>query len=146
MGSRKAIAGGELCVFRQLLKTMRIQGIGTDFYGKTKYNPADKSYITTKWFVVFLLPIVPLKSYRVIKGPGYETSRVVVFSNEQLYKILEEISLKKNIAQILLTYSMVYGGLGIFVFSIFLTMANPFFIFAPVIMVIIFLIKLLISK
>jgi len=125
---------------------MRIQGIGTDFYGKREYNKVNKSYITTKWFVLFLLPIIPLKSYRIVKELGYEKSYIIAFSNMQHYKVLEEVPLRQNIAQILLTYSMVYGGLGVFIVSIFLTTVNPFFIFVPVIMVIVFLIKLLVSK
>ena len=122
---------------------MRIQGIGTDFYGKTGYNPMDKSYITTKWFVFFLLPIVPLKSYRVIKQAGYGKSYIVAFSNIQHYRIIEEIPIKQNIKQILLIYLTTYGGLGVFIFSIFLTTLNPFFIFLPVVITIIFLIKFL---
>jgi len=43
-----------------------INGIGTTFYGKCKFNP-DDSYITTKWVVLVFIPIVPLASYRFIE-------------------------------------------------------------------------------
>ena len=122
---------------------MRFQGIGTDFYGKKSYSPIDKSYITTKWFVFFLLPIIPLKSYRLIKDFGYEISYIVALSSFQSYKILKEIPLKENVKQILFTYLLVYGGLGLFILSVYLTPIYPLFIFVPVVMVIIFLVRYL---
>jgi hypothetical protein len=45
----------------------RFNGIGTTIYGKREVDPADGSYITTKWFTVLFFPLVPLGSYRVIK-------------------------------------------------------------------------------
>ncbi len=43
-------------------------GIGTRIYGKRDVNPADNSYIVTKWFTLLYFPIIPLGSYRVIKA------------------------------------------------------------------------------
>ncbi|MBI3730957.1 MAG: hypothetical protein HY254_21825 [Burkholderiales bacterium] len=43
-----------------------INGIGTTFYGKCKFN-ADHSFITTKWVVLVFIPIIPLASYRFIE-------------------------------------------------------------------------------
>jgi len=119
---------------------MRFQGIGTDFYGKRNYNPRDKSYITTKWWVFFLLPILPLKSYRVIKGYESEKFYGIAFSGIQQYKILEEIPLKKNQRQILFTYLSTYGGLGLLLSSIYLSFTYPLMILVPVGLVIVFLI------
>jgi hypothetical protein len=42
-------------------------GIGTTVYGKRDLNPADGSYIVTKWFTLVYFPVIPLGSYRVIK-------------------------------------------------------------------------------
>jgi hypothetical protein len=42
-----------------------INGIGTTFYGSRDADPATQSYITTHWFVVLMLPILPLACYRV---------------------------------------------------------------------------------
>lgn len=39
-------------------------GIGTTLYGKKDEHP-DGSYIATLWFVVLLLPVRPLGSYRI---------------------------------------------------------------------------------
>ncbi len=47
----------------------RINGCGTGFYGR--HEPAaDGSYMTTNFFCVCYLPILPLCSYRVIPNPG----------------------------------------------------------------------------
>lgn len=44
-----------------------LNGIGINLYGKREVDP-DGSYIATKWFIFFLLPIFPLGSYRVWRG------------------------------------------------------------------------------
>ena len=40
-------------------------GIGTIFYGCSDLRD-DGSYIATKWFVIFFIPIFPLGSFRVL--------------------------------------------------------------------------------
>lgn len=41
-----------------------VNGLGTSYYG---HRPlADGSVITTKWFIFFFVPIVPLGSFRVL--------------------------------------------------------------------------------
>jgi len=40
-------------------------GIGTKLYGYDNFDPETKSYISTKWFMIFYIPIFPLASYRV---------------------------------------------------------------------------------
>jgi hypothetical protein len=45
----------------------RFNGIGTTIYGKRDLDPADGSYIVTKWFTFIYFPVIPLGSYRVIK-------------------------------------------------------------------------------
>jgi len=42
-------------------------GNGEGFYGKKNIRE-DGSYVTTKWFMILLIPIVPLGTYRVWKG------------------------------------------------------------------------------
>ena len=46
--------------------TFDIGGIGTIFYG-ARWRP-DGTHITTKWFIFVYVPIVPIRSVRVIKG------------------------------------------------------------------------------
>ncbi|MFZ6755697.1 hypothetical protein ACO0K9_00630 [Undibacterium sp. Ji50W] len=52
--------------FAHIIMARTINGIGTTFYGKCKFN-ADDSFITTKWVVLVFIPIVPLASYRFIE-------------------------------------------------------------------------------
>jgi hypothetical protein len=43
-----------------------VNGIGSTLYGKS--DPRDDgSYVTTEWFTVFFVPILPVCSYRVIR-------------------------------------------------------------------------------
>jgi hypothetical protein len=44
--------------------TFHWNGIGTIYYGERDYHP-DRSYITTKWFIIFCIPIFPFLSRRV---------------------------------------------------------------------------------
>lgn len=50
--------------------TSSSRGIGTTFYGECDYHQ-DGSYITTKWFIFFQVPVFPISSHRVrYEGPG----------------------------------------------------------------------------
>lgn len=45
-------------------------GFGTGIYGKRDFSP-DGSFVTTQWIILFWLPIIPIKSMRVLPlGPG----------------------------------------------------------------------------
>jgi len=47
-----------------------LNGIGTTFYGQRDFRE-DGTYITTEWFAVCHVPIIPLRSLRVrFQGPG----------------------------------------------------------------------------
>lgn len=85
-------------------KDMRtINGIGTTLYGKSDFDPTDKSYISTKWYVFLGLPIIPLRSYRVtLKGD----TKTVFFGTNTDYQMLD-VPIK--ISQIIKTYILVYG-------------------------------------
>ena len=115
---------------------MTFLGVGTKFYGKSKYNLEDKSYITTKWFSLNLIPLFPIKSYRIIKEPKPKGNffRFTIVSedfgfgikdNFKQFKILEEIPLKNNIKQFLITYIFYYGGMGLCILSYFLIPVIP---------------------
>jgi hypothetical protein len=39
-------------------------GIGTKYYGSRDFSE-DGSYITTEWFIILFVPVVPLRSFRV---------------------------------------------------------------------------------
>jgi len=45
-----------------------VNGFGTKYYGQRDFRP-DGSYVTTKFFCLAFLPIIPLHSVRVIPDP-----------------------------------------------------------------------------
>ncbi len=95
-----------------------INGIGTTLYGKREVNFLDNSYIATKWFIVFFLPIYPLESYRVINV------KRKFFSRQPATYQMTKVSLHKK--QIINTYLAVWGTLIvlIIIFSIWLSYQN----------------------
>ncbi len=111
-------------------------GFGTTFYGKKYFNPIDKSYITIKWVIFGLLPIIPLKAYRIIRGET-KGSIGIVFSATTHYKILGEVPLKLNLDLILSTYFKIYGGL----VSFLLGFEHPIFFLIPIVLAIRFIIS-----
>jgi hypothetical protein len=79
-------------------------GSGTGLYGKSGYDPKDGSYISTKWFMIMLIPILPLGSYRVIKERSADAllpGGITWYSKKTLYK-MQKVSLHWR--QILITY------------------------------------------
>jgi hypothetical protein len=76
---------------------LSINGFGTTFYGRRLRRP-DGSYVTTKWFILAFLPILPLESAR-LKDSRRGFSR-------QEYEALEDIGL--DWVQVLNTYVYVY--------------------------------------
>jgi lipopolysaccharide export LptBFGC system permease protein LptF len=41
-----------------------VNGIGTTYYGASDRQP-DGSFVTTEWFILFSVPLIPLRSVRV---------------------------------------------------------------------------------
>jgi hypothetical protein len=75
-------------------------GIGSTYYG-TKDRYPDGSFITTEWFILLYLPIIPIRSMRVIFGGR----RGGLFSTSMSYIVVEEIKLDWQ--QVLSTYFVV---------------------------------------
>lgn len=71
-------------------------GIGWTLYGKDQVG-SDGSYITTKWFIFFFLPLIPLGSYRVLVGES-EPTALGVRTSYQMVKV------EFNTKQVLKTY------------------------------------------
>ncbi len=113
-----------------------LQGIGTTFYGKKYFNPADKSYITVKWFVFLLLPIMPLNAYRVIKGET-KSRFIGILSSSTNYQILGEVPLKRNLDLILFTYLRAYS---ILISSFLGLLENPIWFLVPIIFIVKFIV------
>lgn len=83
-----------------------INGIGTTFYGQRDFR-ADGSYVTTEWFVILYLPVVPIKSLRIAETN--DRTNAVIYSSES-YHVLGQVPL--SAIQVLSTYlfTMVYVG------------------------------------
>ena len=80
-----------------------LNGIGTTLYGKRDIESND-SYVATKWFTIFLLPIVPLGSYRVWRGETKATFFLPGASTE--YKMTK---VELSWGQVFNTYFIIYG-------------------------------------
>ena len=111
-------------------------GFGTAFYGKKSINRLDKSFITIKWIIFGLLPIVPLKIYRVIRGETKGNISIVISATTS-YEIIENPPLKENINFILFTYFKIYGG----IISLYLAFKYPILFLVPLALIIIFFIE-----
>ena len=72
-------------------------GIGTTYYGAKDRYP-DKSFATTEWFVVLSVPLIPIRSLRVMlieKSTGFRRS-------SQRYLIIQKLPL--DFQQVFATY------------------------------------------
>lgn len=47
-----------------------LNGFGCRTYGRTDYDPATQSYLTTYYVTAFFIPIFPIRRYRVKDAPG----------------------------------------------------------------------------
>ncbi|MCA0241160.1 MAG: hypothetical protein LCI02_09865 [Proteobacteria bacterium] len=80
-------------------------GIGTTFYGQCAFEQ-DGSFITTKWFVLFFFPCVPMGSLRVQQ---LESKGIPFLSRSTGYNVIEQ--LPTHWPQVLRTWGFVlfYG-------------------------------------
>jgi hypothetical protein len=56
------------------------RGFGTTFYGH-KDAGEDGSYVTTEWFVIMYLPIIPVRSLRVL--PQRPSTNLLVYRSQR---------------------------------------------------------------
>ena len=54
-------------------------GIGTTYYGKRDIYP-DSSFVTTEWLVFVYLPLLPIRSLRVL--PTGQSTHIVVYNSQ----------------------------------------------------------------
>ena len=98
-----------------------INAIGTKHVGKancvTDEGNQEEDFDTTLWFVFLLLPIFPIKSYRIRQKQWFLRKELssdgVSLTHRHAFHIIKKYSL--NWKQILKTYILVYGGIVIFV-------------------------------
>lgn len=82
-----------------------INGIGTKLCGKKKIA-SDSSYQATKWFVIFFMPIIPLKTFRVLEIPKYN-----LLGEDDQSKEYKMLPIKLDIIQIIETFLSYWCGL-----------------------------------
>lgn len=87
-------------------------GLGTSLYGKRDIR-ADGSHVTTEWFVIFFIPIIPLQSMRVLYT---DNNKYYGFYSSNEYKVVEYLSI--SISQVINTY-LYLGSYIIFVYLFF---------------------------
>ncbi len=68
-------------------------GCGTGFFGATDRN-TDGSFLTTEWFGIFLIPLVPIQSYRVSFAGSSTSFSGAVRSQTKQYYIYSKEKLK----------------------------------------------------
>src|SRR3989344_9618968 len=89
----------------QNLGTRSSNGSGEGFYGKREVRE-DGSYVTTKWFMILLIPIIPLGTYRVWRGESTQSFFAGLYSGVSQSTQVRLERLKLNWAQIFLTYAV----------------------------------------
>ena len=82
-----------------------INGIGTKLCGEKKIA-SDGSYQATKWFVIFFMPIIPLKTFRVLEIPKYN-----LLGEDDQSKEYKMLPIKLDIIQIIETFLSYWCGL-----------------------------------
>jgi hypothetical protein len=93
-----------------------INGFGTKLYGKSNVNEVDNSYITTKFFVLFFIPIFPMGSYRVIKGKEEQSGSFTLREYQIGYQMKK---VQSNIPQIIKIYLFAYLLIALLFWSLF---------------------------
>ena len=64
-------------------------GIGTAFYGQRDFR-SDRTYLTTEWFVLIGIPIIPLRSLRVRYQGPCEHHWYLGFGSSDRYLVYEK--------------------------------------------------------
>jgi hypothetical protein len=82
-------------------------GIGTEYHGKREVN-TDGSYITTKFFCICSIPLIPLSSYRVVELGG---RRYYFGGSSQQYRTMQVDLNWKQIGNIFLVEALIIGAL-----------------------------------
>lgn len=91
-----------------------INGVGWTCYGQREFG-SDGSFIMTEWFIIFHIPIFPLRSYRA-KSYGSE-SIIGPFYNKENFLLSRPMRPNLKQAACTYAYTLTLIGLGAYVFS-----------------------------
>ena len=92
-------------------------GIGTMFYGCSDLRP-DGSYVATEWFAIVYLPVIPLRSVRILEVGRQRTAggvpgMVSYSSNLQYQKLHEEpLAWRQIFKTAILGWGLFVAGIG----------------------------------
>jgi len=89
-------------------RLISFSGCGTGFCGATGRH-GDGSFLTTKWFTLFGVPIIPISSYRVSYGGSSSRFSGVVISESKQYYIYSKENL--NFLNVIRTYAILAGAI-----------------------------------
>jgi hypothetical protein len=81
-------------------------GCGTVFYGASKRR-TDGSFITTQWFTILYIPVVPIQSYRVTRLASATKNYGASITTTVNYAILEKFKL--DLRQVLIVFLYLLG-------------------------------------
>jgi len=76
-----------------------LNGFGTGYIGQRAFR-SDGSYTTTEWIILAFLPVVPLRSHRLIRNPSQDRNLLVYMSHG--YVVVETLPIDKR--QVLSVY------------------------------------------
>lgn len=86
-----------------------MNGMGMTLFGKADVHTSDDSYLATRWFVIFFLPIFPLGTFRVIK-----------LKQEGTRTEYNTVDVPTNFLQIFKTYLFIYGCTAFLIWASFM--------------------------
>lgn len=103
-----------------------LNGIGTTFYGERDLR-SDHSYITTEWIVIFYIPIIPIRSFRLRGGGTVPPSwSIGINLGSEHYAVLETTF--PNWRQVLCVYGFVLLSSALAAAAIFGTIYGSLFL------------------
>lgn len=91
----------------QLVNAMAftLNGIGTTFYGQRDFRD-DGSYLTTEWFVFLYVPLIPIRSLRVVNQGPSEPGWHFGYGPSESYGVCEK-RFPPDWKQVLMTYGYI---------------------------------------
>jgi hypothetical protein len=82
-----------------------LAGCGTRFYGATERRAG--TFVTTQWFCLLFIPLIPIQSYRVGYAGEQTTSSGAVMTTSTVYSIYQSLPL--NWRQVLQAYALIFS-------------------------------------
>jgi len=84
-------------------------GLGSKFYGRRR---SAHGHITTKWITLFYLPLIPVRSYEVLREEQGRSLNLLIYSSDSSRLLVVPLpGLGLCWPQVILTGTLVWGGL-----------------------------------